>query len=373
MVARRLVVAVLAVLALAACDDEPASAPPPADRPAGPTPSSALPAPGSPGSPSTAPTPSPVTLAFAGDVHFEGVLGDRLAADPATALAPATRALAAADLGVVNLETAVGTGGAPAPGKQFTFQAPPSALDALAAAGVDVVTLANNHVLDYGLDGLDLDALDAADVDVVGVGRDARAAYAPAVVDIRGTRVEVLGATAAALDPTADPTGQWAATPTRAGTADAVDPRRLLRAVARADASADVVVVYVHWGVQGDTCPSPDQRSLAGALVGAGADVVVGSHAHVLQGDGRLGDGYVAYGLGNFAWYAPGATTGTLTLTVQPGAEPGTARATVTDASWAPGRIGTDGLAGPLPGPDALAFLADRRDLQACAGLSGAS
>jgi poly-gamma-glutamate capsule biosynthesis protein CapA/YwtB (metallophosphatase superfamily) len=367
MQARPLVVAVVAALALAACDDEPGVAPSPGPRsaPAATPSSSAI----QPGQPPGDPPAGPVTLAFAGDVHFEGVLRDRLDADPATALAPATRALAAADLGIVNLETAVGTGGGPAPGKRFTFQAPPAALDALAAAGVDVATLANNHVLDFGLEGLDLDALGAAGVDVVGVGRDRRAAYAPAVADVRGTRVAVLGATTAALDPTADPTGQWAATANRAGTADAVDPRPLLRAVARADATADVVVVYVHWGVQGERCPSPDQRTLARRLVEAGADVVVGSHAHVLQGDGRLGEGYVAYGLGNFAWYAPGATTGTLTVTVQPGPD----RARVTAASWDPGRIAADGLPRPLTGAEALGFRADRRALQACAGLSAAS
>jgi poly-gamma-glutamate capsule biosynthesis protein CapA/YwtB (metallophosphatase superfamily) len=60
---------------------------------------------------------------------------------------------------------------------------------------------------------------------------------------------------------------------------------------------ADVVVAHLHWGVQGETCPSPAQRRLATRLVGAGADVVSGSHAHEVQGDGRLGAGYVAYGL----------------------------------------------------------------------------
>ena len=172
--------------------------------------------------------------------------------------------------------------------------------------------MANNHSLDFGRATLPstFDATDAAaqtdpPLAVVGIGRDVAEAFRPAHSDVDGTVVATIGATIADTDPTADPTGQWAATRTSAGTADAVDPRRLLRTVARADRQADVVVVYVHWGVQGESCPTARQRSLARALVERGADVVVGSHAHRLQGDGHLGDGYVAYGLGNYVWYTP--------------------------------------------------------------------
>lgn len=99
--------------------------------------------------PPPAPRPRPLTIALAGDVHFEGVLAGRLRR-PGTALAPAGDALARADLAVVNLETSVGDGGRPEPGKRFTFSAGPEALTALAAAGVDVASMANNHALDFG-------------------------------------------------------------------------------------------------------------------------------------------------------------------------------------------------------------------------------
>ena len=209
--------------------------------------------------------------------------------------------LAAADVAVVNLETSIGEGGRPEPGKRFTFQAPASALAALAAAGVDVASMANNHALDFGREALPstFAAIAAASetdppLAVVGLGRDAEEAFRPARTDVDGTIVATIGATVADTDPTADPTGQWAATGSSPGTADAVDPGRLLRAVERAGESADVVVVYMHWGIQGQQCPSVGQRSLAVRLVERGADVVVGSHAHRLQGDGRLGEGYVA-------------------------------------------------------------------------------
>lgn len=320
-----------------------------------------------------------VTLALAGDIHFEGSL-ERHLATPRTALSAATRTLARADVAIVNLETSVGTGGQPESGKRYTFQAPPAVFPALAASGVDVVTMANNHALDFGRAALGetfeaIDAASAADPPLyaVGLGRDVEDAFRPAYVEVRGVVVAVIGATAASLDPTADPTSHWAATADSPGTADVTrSPRRLLRAVARADRTADVVVVHMHWGVQGARCPSDHQRSLASRIVKAGGDVVAGSHAHRLQGAGRLGGGYVAYGLGNYVWYTPtpaGELAGALTLTVRPAAARA-GRAVVTDAMWDLARIGPDGL--PIPLPDsAVAPANDEIDqLRKCAGLA---
>jgi poly-gamma-glutamate synthesis protein (capsule biosynthesis protein) len=299
-----------------------------------------------PPTPARTPTaePGPITIAFAGDVHFENQLRPRLD-DPATALAPIAQQLSAADLTVVNLETSIGTSGVREP-KRFTFQAPPEALGALAHAGVDVVTMANNHAMDYGVAGL-TDTLAAAraaasadpPLSVVGVGADADDAFAAAVEDVGGTRVAVIGASSAD-DPTADPTAQWAATDDTAGIAVALEPAPLVEAVKRVSATADVVVVYLHWGIQGERCPSSSQVAMARALAGAGADIVVGSHAHAVQGAGLLGETYVAYGLGNFVWYRQGSdassSTGVLTLTVDGGR--------VVDQAWSPARIEADGL-----------------------------
>jgi poly-gamma-glutamate synthesis protein (capsule biosynthesis protein) len=324
--------------------------------------------------PSGAPRPRPVTLALAGDVHFEGPLADRLRT-PRTALDTVTEVLSRADVAIVNLETSVGTGGRPEPGKRFTFAAGPGAFAALAAAGVDVAVMANNHALDFGrarLPSTFRAARRAAAADpplaVVGIGSDADEAFAPALTDVDGTQVATVAASLADRDPTADPTGAWAARPDRPGVADALDPRRLLREVRTLDADADVVVAYLHWGVQGERCPSGDQRSLARRLVAAGADVVVGSHAHELQGDGHLGRGYVAYGLGNLAWYSPGPT-GVLTLTVRPPRDPA-GRATVTASRWWPATIGADGLPSRATGSEAQGFHSERRALRTCAGLA---
>ena len=374
----RVLCATAVTLGLAACTTPGGRQPSDAASSRSPTPTGSTPT----GSPSTAGEPDredeprsrPVRIAVAGDVHFEGALAERLD-DPDTGLAPAAAVLAAADLAIVNLETSVGTGGRPEPGKRFTFSAGPAAFAALAAAGIDIASMANNHALDFGRGRLPSTlraARSAADADpplsVVGIGRNAEEAFRPALTDVRGTVVATLAASLADQDPTADPTGRWAAGERRSGVADAIEPARLLAGVRRADREADVVVTYLHWGVQGERCPSGDQRSLAARLVEAGADVVVGTHAHRLQGDGRLGRGYVAYGLGNFAWYSPGPS-GILTLTVQPPPRPSD-QATVVDADWWPAAIGADGLAAPVGARAAADFRADRKALRACAGLA---
>ncbi|WP_165355206.1 CapA family protein [Nocardioides oleivorans] len=379
---RRLLAAALGstCVALAACTT-------PSDVAPGPTPGNRSST--TPGSSSSDPTPdptpspdpapaAPIRIALAGDIHFEGVLAGRLR-DPSSALAPAAEALSAADLTIANLETSVGAGGRPEPGKRYTFSAGPEAFAALAAAGVDVVSMANNHALDFGRGRLPSTLAAArragraaAPLAVVGIGRDADRAFAPALTDVGGTVVATLAASVADQDPTADPTGDWAATDNRAGIADALDPARLLAGVRRAREDADVVVVYLHWGVQGERCPSQDQRTLARRLVGAGADVVAGSHAHRLQGDGRLGDAYVAYGLGNFAWYSPGGSTtsrtGILYLTVRPRTG-GSRPPHVVRAAWEPRRIGVDGLPATTGPKDGADFRADRESLRSCAGL----
>src|SRR6202045_3765225 len=134
-----------------------------------------------------------ITLAFAGDVHFTGRTR-LLLADPATAFGPVAAVLRSADFAAVNLETAVTDGGTPQP-KTYHFRAPPAAFTALRAAGIDLVTMANNHVLDYGAAGLadTLAAARATRFPYVGVGTSAAAAWAPYVRTINGVRFAVVG------------------------------------------------------------------------------------------------------------------------------------------------------------------------------------
>jgi poly-gamma-glutamate synthesis protein (capsule biosynthesis protein) len=302
-----------------------------------------------------------IVFAFGGDVHFEGVLAAKLAASPTTVLDPIEPVLDDADLAMVNLETAVTDAGLAA-AKTFTFRAPASAFAALRGGSVDVASMANNHGLDFGEAGL-RDSLAAARryrFPVVGIGLDGKRAYAPYRRTIKGQRVAVLGATQVLDDHLIS---AWTAGPNKPGLASAKDVPRLLQAVRQARRSADTVVVYLHWGVELERCPSNDQQTLARQLIGAGADIVVGGHAHRQQGAGRLGQTFIAYGLGNFVWY------GTSDLSTRTGVLFVTATGRRIDGyRWVPARI-RDGVPRPLTGSTRRSEVSAWNALRGCTGL----
>ena len=187
--------------------------------------------------------------------------------------------------------------------KDFTFRAPPAAFDALRAAGIDVVTVANNHGLDYGPVGMadTLAAARAAAFPIVGMGTNQDEAFAPWHTEIAGQRIAVIGATQV-LDSSL--ITAWTATATQGGLASAKLVDRLTAEVRKARADSDTVIVFLHWGTERSQCPNPQQQELAVALQQAGADIIVGSHAHVLLAGGRLANAFVDYGLGNYFFYA---------------------------------------------------------------------
>lgn len=313
--------------------------------------------------------PRVVTLAFAGDVHFQIQVAELL--DDPRGLGPISRALSDADVTMVNLESAITEGDdwdpkdLERPAERFWFRTPSRALDVLAHAGVDVVTVANNHGADLGASGLEdtLRAARNAPLAVVGVGRDRAAAFTPYRVRVHGTDLAFLAADASPLESSRP---YWSAGPRTPGLAAARDPRPrfLLRAVRRASDRADVVVVYLHWGREDDACPTPMQRTIARVLAAAGADVIVGSHAHVLLGSGWQQDTYVNYGLGNFVWYTGDRPdTGVLRLRLVDGQ--------VTSDRWTPARIGPlGGRPQPLSGFQARRAISEWRAHRGCAGLA---
>ncbi len=307
----------------------------------------------------TAAAPVELTIAFGGDVHFT----ERTAAllqHPATAFGPIASELQAADLAVVNLETAVTTRGTPEP-KEFHFRAPAAAYAAVKAAGIDAVSIANNHALDYGRVGFadTLDGAAAAGVPVFGGGRTIDEAYAPLILPVRGARVAIVGYSQ--IRTLAD---SWKAGPATPGIALAWDVPRAVAAVKAAREQADLVIVFNHWGTERDTCPNANQKSFAAALAGAGADMIIGAHAHVLQGDGWLGRTYVAYGLGNFVWYVGSADTGVLKVRVR-GRD-------VIGADLVPAVVSSTGQPKPVTGAAAAAVTKRFKDLRRCTGLAAA-
>ncbi|MBH1937413.1 CapA family protein [Streptomyces sp. AV19] len=240
-----------------------------------------------------------VTVALAGDTMLGRGVAERLAAapEPGTLLCPGLReALAAADLVVLNLECCVSERGEPwpDPDKPFFFRAPPAAARVLAELGVDCVTLANNHALDYGYDALGdtLELLAGAGIAVVGAGRDEAGARAPAVLEAGGLRLAVVGAT--------DHPEDFAAGPGRPGVALADlrqgVPAWLSRTVEEAARGADAVLVTPHWGPNMTTRPPSYVREAAGVLHAAGASLVAGHSAHVFHGAGHR----TLYDMGDF-------------------------------------------------------------------------
>lgn len=302
----------------------------------------------------------PVTIAFAGDVHFQSPIRSQLLANPEGLLADVAPALGAADITIVNLETTITDRGTPA-SKAYTFRDPPEGLTALQAAGVDVVTAANNHGLDYGLEGLKdtLAAEQASGLPIIGIGMDDREAYEPFITEVNGQRIGILAGSHvidAALE------AEWTAGPGKPGMANAMI-ERMDQAVRDLRAQVDTLIVYPHWGIETQQCPSDFQRRMVDRMYADGADVVVGSHTHRLLGAGFHNEMFVGYGLGNFMFYAddgPSGETGILTVTV-------TGRH-VDDHTWQPAQI-TDGVPQMLTGAAATAAEQEWTALRDCTSL----
>jgi poly-gamma-glutamate synthesis protein (capsule biosynthesis protein) len=300
-----------------------------------------------------------ITLAFAGDVHFAGRVA-RLLSDPGTTFGPITSVLKSADFTAVNLETAVTSRGRPQP-KTYHFATTPAAFTALRDAGVDLVTIANNHVLDYGQRGLadTLAAARAARFSYVGAGVNAAAAWAPYVTTINGTKIAIVG-----VSQVPELASSWVATAHRPGEANAIDLGRTLAAVRAAKRLARIVIVFMHWGTEGMACPDQNQLSLAPKLAAAGASIIIGAHAHMLQGSGWLGHTFVAYGMGNFLWWenSYSTATGVLKLTLHPH--------TPLTARFIPAVVSGTGQPLVDHGAAARRALVHYASLRTCAGLS---
>jgi len=237
-----------------------------------------------------------VRLALAGDTMLGRGVAEGLAKrDPTSLVAPELAALTReADLFVLNLECCISERGRPwpAPGKPFFFRAPPQATELLVHLGVRCVTLANNHALDFGEEALldTFDHLAASGIEWVGAGEDFERARTPALLEAGEERVCVVGFS--------DHPKDFAATATRPGIAwadlHAGLPDWTREAVATVE--ADLVLVSPHWGPNMSDSPLRYVREAAAELRRAGATLVAGHSAHVVQGV----EGTTLYDLGDF-------------------------------------------------------------------------
>lgn len=203
--------------------------------------------------------------------------------------------LQAADFTIANLETPLTERGEPEE-KTYAYRTSPKALPAIMDAGIDLVNIANNHILDYGHIGFydTLDFLQEAGLPYVGGGRNVEEAFEPVVLEKNGISIAFLGFSRVV------PEGWWKAGQDHPGVAETYDHRMPVEAIEKAAESADLVVVIAHWGIERESQPDDKQTELAHRYIDAGADLVVGSHPHVLQGAEQYKGKWIFYSLGNF-------------------------------------------------------------------------
>ncbi|MEW4369023.1 CapA family protein [Paenibacillus kandeliae] len=245
----------------------------------------------------TVPDGQTVTLHFGGDVMFSGKVGELLAQKGYDYPYEYVKKLFTSDdLTVVNLETPVTSSNTTAANKTYTFKSSPEALPHMAAAGIDAVNLANNHILDQGVSGLTdtIKQLDQSGVQYVGAGKDSTRAYQPVYVERKGIKIALLGFSRVI------PEASWNAGKNQPGVATAYDATAAEAAIREAKSNADLVVVVAHWGVERSDTTVDHQTDLAHRFIDAGADLVVGGHPHVLQGLEQYKGKWIAYSTGNF-------------------------------------------------------------------------
>lgn len=212
--------------------------------------------------------------------------------------------LQSADITILNNEFTYGSGGTPLAGKDYTFEAKPENVSLLDSFGADMVTLANNHVFDFGEDGLvsTLQTLESYQVPYVGAGRNLAEAKMIKYIVANGKKIAIVSATE--IEKFSKFTR--AASTTESGVIKTQQEEVVDDIMAEAKANSDYVIAVVHWGVEGTLSYSYGQENLAKRFVNDGADVVIGGHPHRLQGVSFIESVPVAYSIGNF-WFSDGS------------------------------------------------------------------
>jgi poly-gamma-glutamate capsule biosynthesis protein CapA/YwtB (metallophosphatase superfamily) len=264
-------------------------------------------------SPTAQPSPSkpeptstetaPVELAFVGDLMLGRSLAQKITEGKGNQIFESVREiLQSGDLTVGNLECAIGEGGKKAL-KGYAFLAPPASASELKNAGFDLLSLANNHSLDYGTDVFRQTEQLLTDngIQIIGAGDNASRARAPAVYEIRGLRVAFLAYADVPVERGGFNARSWAAGASTPGISWA-DDSGIVSDLQALKPRADFIVVLFHFGIEGSDLPSPRQVELSHLAIDNGAKLVVGSHPHLLQKEETYKSGVIYYSLGNFVF-----------------------------------------------------------------------
>jgi poly-gamma-glutamate synthesis protein (capsule biosynthesis protein) len=255
---------------------------------------------------STRPLPEITTITAVGDIMLGRRVGDRHQADPSAPLKPLAKRLASAEITIGNFESTLSTAGSPTQGGD-SFAASPRVIPGLRTAGFDLLSLANNHVGDYGDRALrqTLSRFSKSTIDIVGAGRNLAQARRPVIVERDGVRMGFVAVDSIGESPAA--TRNRAGTnrlnmPPRTGPLDRSALRRISSDIRALSTRADVVIVMTHWGTQYTHRPEQSQRVAARAFAAAGADLIIGGHPHWVQGWETAGSAVVVHSLGNFVF-----------------------------------------------------------------------
>ena len=243
-------------------------------------------------------TAGPLKVIAVGDIMLDGTARPVLQANGYDyAFAEVRRFFNGAHIVIGNLEGPLTTRGAPEQDKTYVFRSPPDKVgQALRNAGFTAVSLANNHTLDFGADGLasTIEALDAVGIAHIGAGPNLKGARKPVILEAAGTRVALLAYSLTLPE-------HFYAEANKPGTAFGHEAH--VRAdVAAARNQADVVLVSFHWGQEGKTTLREYQTRLGRVAIDAGAAAVFGHHPHILQGIEHYKGGVILYSLGNFTF-----------------------------------------------------------------------
>ena len=254
------------------------------------------------------------TLLFAGDLFLTDLLQSKYNQQGISAAASDSllSVLREADIFMLNEEFPFGTTGEPMEEKEYTFRVDPSYSTVLSELGVDIVTLANNHMLDFGRGPLTetLNTLDQAGIAHVGAGENLDEAKTLKTFEMGGRTIGFLGASRVI------PEHSWNASSGSSGLFTTYDAAALAEQIQKAEESCDFTVVYVHWGIEKNTQPEEYQKTLARQYIDAGADAVIGAHPHVLQGIEFYQGKPIFYSLGNFIFSNGAYETMLVELTV---------------------------------------------------------
>ena len=205
------------------------------------------------------------------------------------------------DLFVVNNEFAYTQRGEALPNKAYTFRAHPNRVKDILAIGTDLVTVANNHVWDYGEIGMldTIDTLEEAELPYIGAGRNLTEAKRARYYTFSGRKIAIVNATQ--IERSYTYTKE--ATEDMAGVLKTLNSDKFCEVIRDADKHADLVLVCVHWGTEGNPYYGADQVNLANTFIDAGADAIIGGHTHCLQGIEYENGVPVYYSLGNY-WFS---------------------------------------------------------------------